>query len=105
MKKPPDVDAAFAKVADALAGKSVDQVRSRFGTPNLRVGGKVFAMAFKQHLVVKLPAARVAALIEAGTGEPFVMGKRVMKEWVQLAPGRGDWTKLAREARDFVAAG
>ncbi len=57
-------------------------------------------------LVLKLPAARVDALIAAGRGVRFDPGHgRVMKEWVALA-GSGDdedWLALAREARAFVS--
>ncbi len=93
--------AAFAAVADALDGPGVERVM-KFGRLNLRVGGKVFAMTVKGQLVVKLPAPRIAALVDAGTGDYFVMGSRVMKEWATVAPGRSDWKKLAREACDFV---
>ena len=37
----------------------------------LKVGGKIFAMSVGARLVLKLPAAQVAALVEAGDGHPF----------------------------------
>ena len=56
-------------------------------------------------LVVKLPADRVAALIEAGEGEPFGVGKRVMREWVTVnGVDAGAWAELADEALAFVGS-
>src|SRR5579884_2197395 len=54
----------------------------RFGASALKVDGKVFAMLSGGKLVLKLPRARVDALLEAGTGERFDPRRdgRVMKE-------------------------
>jgi hypothetical protein len=53
---------------------------------------------------VKLPKQRVDELIAAGTGTRFDPGHgRLMKEWVTVAPTRGEeWDALADEARRFV---
>jgi hypothetical protein len=76
-----------------------------FGAPCLKIGGKIFVTLFKETLVVKLPPARVAALVAAGTATPFDPGMgRVMKEWVALAPDAADWLPLAEEARVYVGA-
>ena len=55
-------------------------------------------------LVLKLPARRVAELIQAGDGHPFDAGKgRPMKEWVAVDADRADgWLALASEALGFV---
>lgn len=77
--------------------------RRAFGTGALKVGGKIFAMPAQGTLVVKLPAARVDALVEKGRGQRFDPGHgRVMKEWIALAEAEADWLSLAREARTFV---
>lgn len=77
-----------------------------FGSMGLKVGGKVFAMLVKGRLVVKLPKERVEALVASGGGEYFDPGHgRIMKEWVAVEPGNGDWQSLAREAKHFVARG
>ena len=83
-----------------LSEPGVDEGTGFGSNPGLRVGGKIFAMEVDGRLVVKLPAERVTALAEAGA-EPFVVGKRTMREWVSVAP-RDDWTALAREAYEFV---
>jgi hypothetical protein len=76
-----------------------------FGAGALKTGGKIFAMLVGGALVVKLPKARVDALVEAGKGTRFDAGKgRPMKEWVVLDDSHSDaqWLELAREARVFV---
>ncbi len=75
-----------------------------FGGSALTCRGKIFAMLVRGQLVVKLPRARVDALIAEGTGTPFDANKgRPMKEWVGLAPTSGlDWSAVATEALAFV---
>lgn len=90
--------------ARLLADPTVSEARM-FGSPGLKVGGKVFAIEVKGRLVVKLPRARVEALVAEGAGEPFDPGHgRLMKEWVAVPPSAADWLSLAREAHDFVCA-
>lgn len=78
-----------------------------FGASGLRVRGKIFAMLSSGGaFVVKLPKARVDALIASGDGERFDPGHgRLMKEWVAVEPTSAEeWLSLAREAMAFVAA-
>jgi TfoX/Sxy family transcriptional regulator of competence genes len=89
---------------ELLREPDVDEGTGFGSNPGLRVGGKIFAMEVDGRLVVKLPAERVAALTEAGGAEPFVIGKRTMREWVAVEPGAHDWPALAREALAFVRA-
>jgi hypothetical protein len=71
----------------------------------LRVGKAFLALldAKSQGLVVKLPADRVAALIDAGKGEPFAPAGKVFAEWL-LVPraDRRRWRALLREGVEFV---
>ena len=94
----------FERIADDLSAAPDVSRGTGFGdTPGLRVGGKIFAMLVRGSLVVKLPKARVDALVAARKGDRFDPGHgRVMKEWVVIAPGAGDWLALAKEARTFV---
>lgn len=73
-------------------------------TGQLKVGGKIFAMLVKGKLVVKLPRARVDALVESGEGGRFDAGKgKPMAEWFALSPTSSKrWRALAQEAMAFV---
>jgi hypothetical protein len=78
-----------------------------FGRSALRFHNKIFAMLVRGALVVKLPAARVDALIGAGDGVRFDANKGTpMREWLSLDPESGlPWLPLAREALEFARSG
>ncbi|HKT00339.1 MAG TPA: hypothetical protein VJT31_12470 [Rugosimonospora sp.] len=75
-----------------------------FGSSALRYRKKIFAMLVRGALVVKLPKARVDALVSAGEGARFDANKGTpMKEWLALAPeSTVDWSGLAREALAYA---
>ena len=75
-----------------------------FGSHALRFDNKIFAMLVRGRLVVKLPKARVDALVAAGEGIRFDANKGTpMREWLCLAPeSRLEWPALAAEALDFA---
>ena len=77
------------------------------GNAGLRVAGKIFAMLVRGELVVKLPAERVTAIVDAGQGTRFDAGKgRPMREWASVPPESDeDWDSLADEAYAFVRPG
>jgi hypothetical protein len=103
----------YAAVVKALAGKSgvthsePDDSKRGFGANALKVNKKIFAMlASNDRFVVKLPRARVDALVAAGFGERFDPRRngRAMKEWLVVAAGReAQWLPLAKEAMEFVS--
>jgi hypothetical protein len=108
---PGDAEACFGDLVEALGGEpGVTAPGERpgreraFGAGALKVNGRIFAMVSGGRLVVKLPAARVAALVADGDGGPFDAGKgRPMKEWVTVdVERRAAWEPLAREALAFV---
>jgi hypothetical protein len=80
---------------------------SGFGSHALRYRRKIFAMLVRGRLVVKLPKARVDALVGAGEGVRFDANKGTpMKEWFALAPESAlDWRPLADEALAFAGGG
>jgi hypothetical protein len=94
---------AFARVTRAFAKDAEVSFGRLFASDGLKVHDKIFAMLVRGSLVVKLPKARVDALVAAGKGDRFDPGHgRLMKEWMVIAPDAGDWLALAREARTFV---
>ncbi len=77
--------------------------RRGFAQGGLMRDGKLFATPRGDQLLLKLPAARVAALIASGQGAPFDANKgKPMREWV-LAGRSADWAVLACEAMGFVS--
>jgi len=81
--------------------------RRGFGSRALKVDGKIFAsLSSGDRLLLKLPAARVEALIAEGIGERFSTGPcRPKREWVTVAPTHASrWVALADEARAFATA-
>lgn len=70
----------------------------------LSLGGKAFCFQSAAGLVLKLPAAEVERLVADGQGAAFVVGKRVMRCWITLAPDYPDdgLAPLLRLARDFT---
>ena len=88
---------------DLLAAPDVAAGTGFGGSPGVRVDGRIFAMLVRRRLVVKLPAGRCQALCEAGSAEPLAVGKRVMKEWIEvLSEDPQTWRELAAEAYAFV---
>lgn len=84
------------------------QAKKSFGSSGLRIHDKIFAMLVRDRLVVKLPKARVDALVASGDGERFDPRRdgRLMKEWLAVDPAsQVVWLPLAREAMDFVGGG
>ena len=99
----PGPDDSFSLVVRAFARDPLVTEGGRFGAKSLKVEGKVFAMLVKGKFVAKLPAARIAELLEDGGAEPFDPGHgKRMKEWVALSEHQDRWISLAKEARQFV---
>jgi hypothetical protein len=75
-----------------------------FGRTALRAHGRIFAMFVRGQLVLKLPRARVDALVEGGHGVRFDANKGTpMKEWLALDTASAQpWSALAEEALEFV---
>lgn len=100
-------DERFERLVDAMsveADVAPPTGRRGFGGSALTCRGRIFAMLVRGQLVVKLPKARVDALIADGVGTAFDANKgRPMKEWFGLAPTSDlEWTDLAHEALAFA---
>ena len=97
-------DPERAAVAEDFAASQMAGGRRRFGSRALKVDGKIFAMLSHGRFVVKLPAARVDAMVAGGDGVYFDPGHgRKMKQWLSLTSSRLSWIELAIEAYVFVA--
>lgn len=100
------VEARFWAIAEPLLTDATVTRSTMMGLPCLRAGGRFFASFDRRHtaLVVKLPAARVDALIESGAAEPFAPSGRRFREWASVGSARPDaWPALIREALAFAA--
>ena len=99
----------YDDLVDELAGiAGVTPLRGTdgFGRTALRFQNKIFVMLVRGHLVLKLPAERIDALVAAGDGVRFDASKGMpMKEWLSLAPESGEPWLLAHEALDFARSG
>lgn len=103
----------FASIVEELLSypgvtPPVDATQSKkFGSSGLKIHDKIFAMLVRGRFVVKLPKARVDALVASGDGERFDPRHdgRQMKEWIVIKPTSDvEWLPLAKEAMQFVAS-
>lgn len=92
---------AFERMLDLHPG---DELGRMLHSPGLRLAGRYYAFTSRHDLVVKLPAARVAELIAAGTGRACdPRGGHPMRQWVRLTPpDEHACVAHLKEARNFV---
>lgn len=100
-------DDLFWKLADELRAEDARVVEGTIMHGRcLRVGKDFLALVdFNgSGLVVKLPAARVADVINQGDGLPFAPAGHIFKEWLAVPrPDRNLWRALLREGITFVS--
>jgi hypothetical protein len=95
------------QLAMDLGGKITGcTVGLKFGHGALEVDSKVFAFTMRdQSAAVKLPATRIAELLDDSEVRHLKMGERTMREWIVVpniaAPHN---LKLLREAMSYVAS-
>ena len=95
-------DESWADLVDRFVDGDVT-TGHMFGCAGLRTGRRFFAIRWHDQLALKLPAARLDGLLEAGDGRPFEpMEGRRMNGWLVLAD-RPDPEHLVEEARAYVA--
>src|SRR5688500_5971825 len=82
----PPANVVFAAVGERLLEEHPTDERGKMlQSLGLKTGGKFYAFATPADIVVKLPAARVAELIERGRGSPCeTRPGRPMREWVRI---------------------
>jgi hypothetical protein len=103
-----DDHAAFWDVAEPFLGSGRLIEGTMMGQQCLRVtaNDQFVATVHREtgNLVVKLPKARVAELIDAGEGLSFAPATKVFKEWVAIPVfNEARWTSLIHESVDFVS--
>jgi len=94
----------FAQLASFYATPQTEYPVERaklFGFDCLRINGKVFAKLHNSHLVMKLPANRIAALVDSGQVNAYEHRGRTLKEWGVIEASK-DIIALAEEARVFT---
>ncbi|MEM7340948.1 MAG: hypothetical protein AAF467_19990 [Actinomycetota bacterium] len=97
----------FWDVAAPLQAEGLIDEGTIMGGPCVRAGGEFVGMPHHKGpgLVVKLPKARVAELIDAGDGQPFAPAGKVFSEWVLVeAFDHDQWEALIRESVAFVSS-
>ncbi|MCW3066508.1 MAG: hypothetical protein JWN32_3680 [Solirubrobacterales bacterium] len=95
----------FAEVVERFAAEPDVEEGTGFHNPGLKANGKIFAMLVRGVLVVKLSAARCEERVDARTATPFVIGRRTMREWIEIDHAHADaWLDLAAEALAFARA-
>ena len=97
---------AFWDVAEEFLARDGVEQGTMFGFRCIRADGEFVAMPGNRFggMVVKLPADRVAGLIEDGIGSSIAPAGRPFKEWV----GVNDdslWRRLIEESIRFVTKG
>ena len=103
-----NTDGLFDDITKAFVSDSKVSQSKMFGSPGLKISGKVFAFLMNGKLVLKLPKEKVDELVAVKKGKHFGHmfapdNWRPMKEWVALEPGsKNDSLKLAQEAKNFV---
>lgn len=102
-QSPSDAEALFWDCAVELYAQPGVAESTMFGHRCLRVDGQFVGMPADNSLWVKLPAARVEAMLADGSGEPCEPNGRRFREWVGVRQlDERLWVALLRESVDFV---
>ncbi len=102
----PDASDFFFDATEPLLTEPSVRRGTMMGYPCLRVSGAFFASCEHRtgDLIVKLPADRVAQLVESGAGKPFRPNGRTFREWVLIeGRNREQWDDALREALAHVS--
>ena len=96
----------FWDLAGQLLAEAGVTRSTTMGYPCLRSNGAFFACVEPAtgHLIVKLPAQRVAALAATGQALPFAPNGRTFREWAAFpVADPAEWRALLAEARSFAS--
>jgi len=99
-------EALFRQLAQQLLAEPGVTRSTMMGYPCLRANGAFFACVERAtgHLIVKLPASRVASLVATGQALLFAPNGRTFREWAAFpVADPGEWRALLAEAREFTS--
>lgn len=102
----PDTD-FFWERAQPFLDRDLATQGTMMGFPCLRADGQFFASADPAtgDLIVKLPADRVDALIQDGTGAAFAPSGRRFREWIRIPDRDAErWDSLMEDGLRFVSS-
>lgn len=94
----------FDPIAQVYLDRDGVDIGRMFASEGLRIRGKIFAfLGFEGELMLKLPAARTAELVDPGDATRVVMQGRAMREWVYIPIERPElWEPLMAEAFAYL---
>jgi len=102
------------EIAAGLSSAGPVELGTMFHNPGIRTGTKIVAfIGADDRLIVKVPRVRALELIDEGRAAALSMGRRTMREWVEVPPGDDlhtadpsktleNWSALTRESFDYV---
>ena len=98
--------AAYRELVDEFVSGAGATDSKMFGSPTLRIGGKVFAILWEEEMVFKLPVGereRALAIAGAHLFDPGKMG-RAMKEWIVVPVVHAhEWSAFGWAALHYVS--
>lgn len=94
----------YDELKEHFASYSDVELPGKKGAQGLKYKGKMFAMFWKGHLVLKFSPNRVAELISQNIGEPYDPGTGTpMKDRVLISTSKkSEWIELCKESKAFV---
>ena len=97
-------ESSFERLAVIQSARDDVQQRRMFGRDGLTVDGRFFAFLDSDRLLLKLPQAKMDALLAEGHATSAVSVSPTMNKWVAIpyASRAADWDALMDEAREFV---
>lgn len=99
------------EIAAQLERSDPLEIGTMFRSPGIRAGGEIVAfLGHGDRLIAKLPRERAVELVQRGDAREVTMGKRTMREWIEIPAGvdreatAARWVPLVQEALDYVTS-
>jgi len=98
------VDERFAALVAPYLLRPGYSLERKFASDCLVRDGRIVGLVGREHLIVKVSAARATELVEGGDAERTVIGRHPAKEWVSIPPGSELWEGLLAEADAYIGS-